>query len=113
MDGTAWLRKVNLLDSLLHVGRWRLTTLAVPIGKISDQEWLDRHPDGCRSQMQGNRHTSNDPWAEISMQHPQQAALRPRIHRQIVLVAEKKDATEPNGIAIARLESGREPCLRE
>jgi hypothetical protein len=63
--------------------------------------------------MQGNRHTSNDPWAEISMQHPQQAALRPRIHRQIVLVAEKKDAAEPNGIAIARLESGREPCLRE
>lgn len=82
---------------------------AVPINQMLDPLWLDRHPDECRFQMLGNWHASNDPWAEICRQHPQQAALRPRIHRQIVLVAENEDANDPNGIIIARLESERKP----
>ena len=83
--------------------------LAVPINQIMDPLWLDRHPDEGRFQMLGNWHTSNDPWAELRRQHPRQAALRPQIHRQIVLVAEKEDGNDPNGITIARLESGQEP----
>lgn len=59
--------------------------------------------------MLGNYYASNDPWADISREHPPQSALRPRIHRTIVLVAEKEDADEPDGIAVVRLESHRRP----
>ena len=67
---------------------------------------LDRHPDECKFRMLGTWHASQDPWADTSREHPRQAASRPRIHRQIVLVAEKERADERNGIAIVRLESG-------
>jgi hypothetical protein len=59
--------------------------------------------------MLGNFHTSDEPWEEISREHPGHAALRLRIHRQIVLVVEKEDPNAPDGIAVVRLESHKRP----
>lgn len=57
----------------------------------------------------GDCHTAADPWAEIAANQPRHAAFRPRIHRQIVLVADKEDADAPDGIAIVRLEPDKRP----
>ena len=76
-----------------------------------DPEWLDKTPEQCRFQMLGNWFSSADPWADICREHPRQAAFRPRVHRSIVLVAEKEDADQEEGVAIVRLESNRAPVV--
>lgn len=61
--------------------------------------------------MLGNYHASEDPWDDICMNHPGQASNRPRVNRSIVLVAEKEDADQEDGVAIVRLQSNRPPKI--
>lgn len=74
-----------------------------------DSEWLESRPDERRIQMLGTWHVSNDLWTEISRQRPQQAALRPQINRQIMLVAEKEYANHPDGVVIVHVRSDEKP----
>lgn len=61
--------------------------------------------------MLGNWYSSTDPWEDICREHPRQSAFRPRVNRTIVLVAEKEDADEEDGVAIVRLASQRAPLV--
>lgn len=76
-----------------------------------DPEWLEKTPEQCRFQMLGNWFSSDDPWDDICREHPRQCAFRPRVHRTIVLVAEKEDANQEDGVAVVRLESHRAPVV--
>ena len=44
-----------------------------------------------------------DPWKEIRQAHPRQCALRPNVHRTLVLAAEREDAKQPGAMTIAHL----------
>lgn len=76
---------------------------------VLDPLWLDQNQDECRVQMLGDVHASHDPWAEIHSQHAHHAALRLRIHRQVVLVIETEEVADPHGVAVVRLEPDRTP----
>lgn len=97
------------MEYLLY--RLMLNCVAVPINRMLDPMWLDKTPDECRFQMLGNYYTSEDPWADIRREHPGQAAYRPRVHRSIVLVVEKEDADQEDGVAIVRLRADRAPRI--
>ncbi|KAJ4989754.1 hypothetical protein SVAN01_04784 [Stagonosporopsis vannaccii] len=88
---------------------YSLVEKALPINHMLDPLWLDKTPDQCRFQMLGNYHSSEDPWADICREHPQHASCRPRVSRRIILVAEKENADEDDGVAIVRLKSDRPP----
>lgn len=76
-----------------------------------DPEFVDKTPEQCRFQMLGNWFSSTDPWMDICREHPRQAAIRPRVHRTIVLVAEKEDADQEDGMAVVKLQPNQTPVV--
>lgn len=76
---------------------------AVPINTMLERSWLEMQPAQCGFVMLGNFQPHPNPWPAICREHPRQCAARPRLHRTIVLVAEKEDANQSDGIAIVRL----------
>jgi hypothetical protein len=76
-----------------------------------DSAWFDKTLEQCRFQMRGSWFSLADPWADVCREHPRQAVFRPRVHRSIVLVAEREDADREDGVAVVRLESNRAPVV--
>ncbi|KAH6633200.1 hypothetical protein C7974DRAFT_167381 [Boeremia exigua] len=104
-----WDVRTYSVQSKTIYGWYSLVEKAVPINRMLDPMWLDKTPEQCRFQMLGNYHASQDPWTDIWKEHPHQAGNRPRVRRSIVLVAEKEDANEEDGVAIVRLKADRPP----
>ncbi|KAI4691844.1 hypothetical protein J4E81_007371 [Alternaria sp. BMP 2799] len=76
----------------------------VPISSMLEPSWAKmKKTEESRLQMLGNWHSSSDPWADIRRAHPRQCAFRPTVHRNIILVAEKEDADDPEGMSLVRL----------
>ncbi|KAI4655827.1 hypothetical protein J4E93_000542 [Alternaria ventricosa] len=85
-------------------GWYSLVKKAVPISSMLEPSWAKmKKTDESRLQMLGNWHSSSDPWADIRRAHPRQCAFRPTVHRNIILVAEKEDADDPEGMSLVRL----------
>ncbi|CAN9132046.1 unnamed protein product [Alternaria alternata] len=84
-------------------GWYSLVERAVPINSMLEPSWLNMRSGDSRFQMLGNFYSSNNPWDEIRVAHPQQCVFRPSVHRTLILVAEHDDANGPEGMTLARL----------
>nr|POE94777.1 hypothetical protein CFP56_17014 [Quercus suber] len=79
-------------------------TAAVPINSMLEPDWLKMKPGQSRFQMLGNYHSSSDAWSEIRTAHPRQCAVRPAVHRTLILVVQQENANEAEAISLVRLE---------